>query len=162
MTPVDQQLIREAFRLARAARQRGDRPFAALLAGPDGTVVAEATDTVATAQDPTAHAPMNVIRALRGRPDAVPPLRRATLYASAEPCAMCAAAIFWAGIGRVVFGLSVARLHDLMGRSTGDATARLAIPCRGVFAGGRPLVEVVGPVCQSEALECHRGYWQPN
>jgi tRNA(Arg) A34 adenosine deaminase TadA len=158
MTPADQRLVREAFRLAWAARERGDRPFAALLAGPDGEVLLESQDTVLTHHDPTAHAAMNAVRALRGHP-AAPTLRHATLYASAEPCAMCAGAIFWAGIGRVVFGLGATRLQELMGRSP-VGTPRLTIPSRGVFAGGRPLVEVVGPVFQSEAQEIHRGYWR--
>jgi tRNA(Arg) A34 adenosine deaminase TadA len=165
MDAVDQRLIREAFRLAWAARERGDRPFGALLAGPDGAVLAEAHDTVVTSRDPTAHAEVNVIRALRGR---VAPefLRRATLYASAEPCAMCAGAVFWSGVRRVVFGLSTPRLHEAMGRTAARAAgdpgaARLDVPCRGIFAGGRPLVEVIGPVFQAEAQEVHRGYWQP-
>jgi tRNA(Arg) A34 adenosine deaminase TadA len=74
---------------------------------------------------------------------------------------MCAGAIFWAGIRRVVFGLGTARLHECMGRlRAGDArAARLDVPCRGIFAAARPLVEVIGPVFQAEAQEVHRGYW---
>ena len=43
--------------------------------------------------------------------------RRSTLYTSAEPCAMCAGAIFWSGVGRLVYGLSGDRLHQLSGFS---------------------------------------------
>jgi tRNA(Arg) A34 adenosine deaminase TadA len=156
MDDADQKLVRETFRLAWAARERGDRPFGALLADGTGVTLATAQDGVVAGRDPVAHAELGVIRALRGQYDRAF-LRRCTLYASAEPCAMCAGAIFWSGIGRVVFGLSTARLLEIMGRGQGEG--RLTVPCRGVFACGRPLVEVVGPVFHAEAQECHRGYW---
>jgi len=157
MDDADQKLLRETFRLAWAARERGDRPFGALVADATGVVLAAAHDSVVTDRDPVAHAELGVIRAVRGLHDRAR-LRRCTLYASAEPCAMCAGAIFWSGIGRVVFGMSMTRLHETMGRGGGEG--RLTVPCRGVFACARPLVEVVGPVFQAEAQECHRGYWQ--
>ena len=55
-------------------------------------------------------------------------LRSATLYSSAEPCAMCAGAIYWAGIGRLVYGLSEHGLRELTGNHPENPT--LNLPCR--------------------------------
>src|SRR5207302_1371080 len=57
-------------------------------------------------------------------------LRNATLYSSAEPCAMCAGAIYWAGVGRLVYGLSEHRLRGTSRRhrlSPGGTARRLEL-----------------------------------
>ena len=65
-------------------------------------------------------------------------LAAATLYASAEPCAMCAGAIYWGGVSQVVFGLREGELRTLTGDDPKNPT--LALPCREVFARGqRPI-----------------------
>src|SRR5262245_11607074 len=84
-------------------------------------------------------------------------LAGSTLYSSAEPCAMCAGAIYWAGIGRVVYGLSEARLLALTGSHAENPT--LALPCREVFARGQRAIEVVGPLIEDEAAAVHAGFW---
>ena len=84
-------------------------------------------------------------------------LRNATLYSSAEPCAMCAGAIYWAGIGRLVYGLSEHRLRDLTGNHPENPT--LNLPCRDVFARGQRATEVVGPLLEDEAAAVHAGVW---
>src|SRR5262249_23624208 len=84
-------------------------------------------------------------------------LRRCTLYSSAEPCAMCAGAIYWAGIGRVVFGLSERRLREMTGNHPENPT--LDLPCRTVFAAGQRTVEVIGPLIEDEAAALHAGAW---
>ena len=76
-------------------------------------------------------------------------LRNATLYSSAEPCAMCAGAIYWAGIGRLVYGLSEHRLREITGNHPENPT--LNLPCREVFASGQRATEVVGPLLEDEA-----------
>jgi tRNA(adenine34) deaminase len=53
----------------------------------------------------------------------------ATLYASGEPCAMCAAAIAWAGVGRVVFAVDAARIRAL----DGDAPTAPGVPGREIL-----------------------------
>ena len=74
------------------------------------------------------------------------------MYASTEPCAMCAGAIYWGGIGRLVFGLSNARLYgEVLGL---DASANgLRLACREVLVHGGRRVEVVGPLLEDEAAE---------
>lgn len=60
---------------------------------------------------------------------------------------MCAGAIFWAGIGRVVFGLRAERLSEI--KEGEDPHLHLA--CEDVLARGSREVEVVGPVLEDEA-----------
>lgn len=141
--------MRRCFELARAAVAAGSHPFGALLARGDEMLM-EARNTVAV-DGVTGHAELNLVRralAELGR-DA---LGACTLYTSTEPCAMCAGAIYWARIPRVVFGCSVAGLHSVT-RGT------LCLPCREVFAHGDRAVEVRGPVLEGEALAVHRAFW---
>jgi tRNA(Arg) A34 adenosine deaminase TadA len=84
-------------------------------------------------------------------------LRAATLYSSAEPCAMCAGAAYWVGVGRVVYALSETSLYALTGAHPENPT--LALPCRDVFAAGQRVIEVVGPLLEAEAAVPHEGFW---
>jgi tRNA(Arg) A34 adenosine deaminase TadA len=85
-------------------------------------------------------------------------LAKATLYSSAEPCAMCAGAIYWAGIGRVVYGLSEHRLREVIGHHPENLT--LDLPCREIFASGQRTIEVVGPLLEDEGEALHVGVWK--
>jgi len=76
-------------------------------------------------------------------------LRGCTLYTSTEPCAMCAGAIHWGNVRRVVFALSQENLRGIAGGNPENAI--LAIPCREVFARGNHEVEVSGPHLQEQA-----------
>ncbi len=84
-------------------------------------------------------------------------LGKATLYSSAEPCAMCAGAIYWAGIGRLVYGLSEHRLRAVTGNHPENPT--LDLPCRQVFESGQRATEVIGPLLEDEAEALHAGVW---
>jgi tRNA(Arg) A34 adenosine deaminase TadA len=155
MTKNDERWLRAAFELARRAHAHGDEPYGAVLVDAAGELLLEGANTVVTERDVTGHAETNLVRAASAR---VEPevLAGCTMYASTEPCAMCAGAIYWSGIGRLVFGLSNARLYgevlDL------DASAKgLRLACREVLVhGGRP-VEVVGPLLEDEAAEAVSG-----
>lgn len=148
--------LRRAIALSRDARSHGNHPFGAVLVDGDGNVVAEAKNTVITDADPTGHAETNLVR-LAG-PLLVPDeLRSATLYSSCEPCAMCAAAIFWAGIGRVVYALSNDALIRMLDPG-GDGPA-LGLSTAQVLASGNRSIEVEGPALEDEAAEPHTGFW---
>jgi tRNA(Arg) A34 adenosine deaminase TadA len=70
---------------------------------------------------------------------------------------MCAGAIYWAGIGRVVFGLSERSLKTITGDHTENPT--LDLPCRMVFAAGQRPTEVAGPLLEDEAAALHEDFW---
>ena len=89
-----------------------------------------ARNSVVTEADPTGHAETNLVRlagplAAREGID----LSTCTLYTSTEPCAMCAGAIYWSGIGRVVYGLAEVDLLAMTGGDHPD-NPTLALPCR--------------------------------
>jgi diaminopropionate ammonia-lyase len=151
-------LLRRALQLAVDAKSRGRHPFGALVADADGRVIAERGNNAMPPEgDPTQHAELSAAAAAARR--ATPQrLAEATLYSSAEPCAMCAGAIYWTGVGRVVYALSEERLLELTGDNAENPT--LALPCREVFARGQRPVDVVGPMLEDLAAEPHVGFWR--
>jgi tRNA(Arg) A34 adenosine deaminase TadA len=84
-------------------------------------------------------------------------LRGCTMYTSAEPCAMCSGAAYWAGVGRVVYGLGEHEMKAITGNHPENPT--LDLPCRTVFASGQRPVEVIGPMLVEEAAKLHEGVW---
>ncbi len=154
LSPAEVAHLRTAIEIAARARENGNHPFGSLLTDPDGVVVLEAENTVVTDRDVTGHAETNLVR-LSGRLRA--DLSGHTLYTSTEPCAMCAGAIYWAGIGRVVYALGEDRLRELTGADSGNPT--MSLPCREVFARGEGTVSVSGPYLYEEAVAVHKGFW---
>jgi len=157
--PDDLFHLRAAFAVAARARAGGDHPFGAVLVGPDGNVLMEQGNSyTAEGGDMTAHAErLLATRASKAYPAEF--LGHCTIYVSAEPCAMCSGAIYWAGIGRVVYGQSESALKRLIGAHPENPT--LDLPCRVVFAAGQRRVEVVGPLLEEEAAALHAGFWTP-
>ena len=84
-------------------------------------------------------------------------LRESTLYTSTEPCAMCSGAIYWSGIGRVVYALGSEQLMGIVKDDSGSFT--LALSCREVFARGGRAIEVSGPHLTERAAMVHQGFW---
>jgi tRNA(Arg) A34 adenosine deaminase TadA len=143
--------LRRAFALAHRARAHGNHPFGAVLVI-DGAVICEAENAVITNRDRSEHAELRLVRLAEQRVDAAK-LHRATVYASTEPCVMCAGALYWTGIARVVFGFSAIELGALAGPG-------LLIPCREVLARGARPVEVIGPLLADAARLPHQGFWR--
>ena len=131
---LQQDLLAGAVGIARQAREHGNHPFGALLADAAGNVLLSAENTVVTESDATGHAETNLVRLASGRFPSVE-LSASTLYSSAEPCAMCSGAIYWSGIGRVVYALAETDLYELTGDDPQNPT--LVLPCRTVFAAGQ-------------------------
>lgn len=142
--------IRRCIELAENAVNNGNHPFGAVLVH-QGEIVLEAENTVNTAKDPTGHAELNLVR-LAGQhfPESV--LRECILYTSTEPCVMCSGAIYWSGIGRVVYGCSEARL-------AGYAGSDFLIPSRDIFAKGKRPICIEGPILEEESVVLHARFW---
>lgn len=152
----DLDLLRRAIEIARQSRQHGNHPFGALLAGEDGKVLLEAENTVVTAQNCSGHAELNLVRLACGLYSPAL-LSRCTLYTSTEPCPMCSGAIYWSGVGRVVYALSE---EDLLALTQDNPQNDfLSLHCREVFARGNRAVEVLGPLLEDEARVVHEGFW---
>jgi tRNA(Arg) A34 adenosine deaminase TadA len=153
----DELFLRRTFELAARSRSHGNHPFSAILVDANGAVLIECENGYMPAQDGTAHAErllatqacLTLGRDVRAN---------ATVYSSTEPCAMCAGAIYWAGIGRVVYGLSERRLRSLTGDHPDNPT--LDLPCRQIFERGQRQTEVVGPLLEDEAAALHEGVWR--
>ncbi len=153
----DAEGLRLAFAVAERSRAEGNHPFGAVLAGPDGTLLLEQGNGFASSGgDMTAHAESLLASAASQRFGAAR-LAGCTVYVSAEPCAMCAGAIYWAGIGRVVYGQSEQDLRRRTGNHAENPT--LDLPCRTVLAAGQRRVEVVGPLLEEEAARLQDGFW---
>jgi len=153
---VDLDFLRRSFKIAEKARARGDHPFGAILVY-HGEVLLEQGNVVETGRDLTGHAEITLVRVASSSLERAV-LTESCLYSSAEPCAMCSGAIYWAGIGRLVYGLSEYRLRRVTGSDERNLT--LDVPCRDIFAKGRSRIEVVGPMLEDEAEEVHRGFWE--
>ena len=158
VSELDQRLLRQAIALADDSRQRGRHPFAALVADEQSNVIASAgNNSMPPEGDPTQHAEL-AAAALAARKLTPEQLARCTLYTSAEPCAMCAGAIYWCNIGRVVYALSEHALLGLTGDHPENPT--FSLPCREVFARGQRAVTVLGPMLEEEAATSHHGFWK--
>ncbi|KRE72797.1 hypothetical protein ASG77_08415 [Arthrobacter sp. Soil762] len=156
VSDADLHLLRQAIEISKNAVQHGNHPFGALLADGEGQVLLQAENTVVTDGDATGHAETNLVR-LASRKFGAPILNDCTLYTSCEPCAMCSGAIYWAGIGRVVYALAETSLLALTGSHPENPT--LEVPCRIVFNGGQRHTSVAGPAIEAEASHAHEGFW---
>ena len=152
---ADETHLLRAIDLAHLSRANGNHPFGSHLVDGSGRVVLEAENSALT-EDLTAHAEFNVVRAACRRFDFAT-LECATLYSATEPCAMCSGAIYWSGIGRVVYALGADTMMTFVNDVSGSGT--LALPCREIFARGGRSVEVSGPHLVAQASAVHEGYW---
>jgi len=153
----DLAFLRRAIELAREARSDGRHPFGALIVNEFGeTVAAALNNAVRPNGDPTQHAETLACADAAKRLSEAE-LAKCTLYTSTEPCAMCAGAIYWIGLGRVVFGLSETGLMRYTGSHEENPT--LDLPCREVFAKGQKKIAVSGPLLEEEAGAVHEGFW---
>ena len=106
--------MRVALEAARRAGLAGQPPIGACLVR-DGRVVATASNSVVSDLDVTAHAEIVAIRAACTRERTLD-LSACELYSTVEPCGMCLTASRYAGIGRIVFGASLADVQSITGR----------------------------------------------
>ena len=98
----DEKYMREALNEAKAALREDEIPIGAVVVA-DGRIIGRGHNLTETLHDVTAHAEMQAITAaeeyLGGKY-----LNKCTLYVTVEPCVMCAGAIGWSQLGRLVYG----------------------------------------------------------
>jgi tRNA(Arg) A34 adenosine deaminase TadA len=154
----DEVLIRRAIALSEESILKGGRPFGAVIINGAGDIVAEAHAVASVdPRDWTAHSEMQALR----KASAIltwDELSRATIYASSEPCPMCAAAIYWCNIRRLVYSVSEPAVRAL--RAPYQRAAGIAIRCEEIFDRCERRVEIVGPLMEEEGLSVHRRFWQ--
>lgn len=138
-----------AIEASRQASAAGNMPFGACLVK-DGHLLWTAQNNQVTTRDCTGHAEVVLVREAASQigPEV---LRGATVYASGEPCAMCAGAMFWAGISRVVYGATTPDIEAALGGGPS-----LPPRCADVLAQCQPAVLVEGPLLQAEAVSALR------
>ena len=130
--------LRRCIEISRQSRAGGNTPFGALLVDSEGNIVMEQGNIEITENICTGHAE-TTLAARASHAFSKDFLWTCTLYTTAEPCAMCAGAIYWANIGRVVYGMTEKRLLQLTGSDEQNPTFDL--PCREVFARGLMVVD---------------------
>ncbi len=145
----DEMFLERAIELAAVARAEGEDPFGAVLVA-DGRIGCEARDRTIAEADPTAHAELLAIRGHCGEARRID-LTGYALYSSAEPCAMCAGAIHWARISRVVFSVPQSALQ----RHTGGTPKP---PCEAIINAGHRTAIVRGGLLLERGMSLFEGH----
>ena len=148
---TDETYIREAIDLAKSAVENGNTPFGSLLVV-DGAVVRRSENTTVTDDDITAHPELKLARWAARELDAGE-LAECTMYTSTEPCEMCATAIHYAGLDRVVFSVSADSLAELRGQ------AHSGVSCAELIESKSGSTTVEGPVLEAEGLAVHEDFY---
>ena len=158
MDTMHQQYMKEAYKEALLALKIDEVPVGAVVVC-QNRIIGRGHNLTERLNDVTAHAEMQAFTAaanfLGGKY-----LSECTLYVTLEPCVMCAGTLYWANIGRLVFGATEKRLLELTGNNQANPT--LDIPCRYVFEHGQKTIKVWGPFpeLEKEFIELHKGFWK--
>src|SRR5258708_4066642 len=147
--------LRRANEVARRAMGLGRHPFGAILVGPDHERVLAEQGNIGTVEH--AESTLARVAAANFAPEF---LWTCTVYTNFEPCAMCSGTIYWANIGRVVFGVSEARLLELTGNHPENPT--LSVSAKYIFDHGQKPIRLYGPIAdiETETLDLHREFWK--
>jgi tRNA(Arg) A34 adenosine deaminase TadA len=154
---VDKKMLRAALQVAQRSFDKGNLPFGCILVDPEGEILAEGENTVITANDSIGHCEINLVHHLAGKFDPAF-LQLCSVYASTEPCPMCTGAIFWSGIGRIVFALSKEAYHSIA--NTSDPAHIFDLSAEKLLSFGKREVKVSGPLLEKEASMLYRK-WLP-
>ncbi len=148
----DEEIIRKALEIAKKSKRKGNLPFGCILVNKHGEVVLTGENTINTDGDCLAHAEINLIREASKKYD-YSYLSSCSIYTSDEPCPMCTSAIYWSGIGRLVYGLSKAKYYKIVGRDNPNWVFEM--PVRELLEKGGRKLGVVGPLLEDEASILH-------
>ena len=146
--------LRAADVVAREAATHGHHPFGCVLVGPDDRILMRQGNI-----DVVRHAETELCRRAAA---AYSPkfLWSCTLVTTFEPCAMCSGTLYWANIGRLVYGASEETLLALTGDGADNPTMHLA--SRTVLGSGQKQIDVHGPFpeLKEELIAPHRDFWK--
>ena len=138
--------MRIALAAAQDAASRGETPVGAVVVDPrTDEIVAVGANGPIGAHDPTAHAEIVALRQAAAKLGNYR-LTDLTLVVTLEPCAMCAGALFWAGVGRVVYAAAQPDMARVLGGPL------LPARCADLLGAATPPVPVTGGVLADEAL----------
>lgn len=154
-------LLKRVIEICFEARAKGNHPFGCLLADAEGNILMEQGNAEKDlAGDCTAHAETLLMRRA-SQEYSKEEMRNFTMYNCGDPCAMCAGAIYWGNIGRLVYIGRESELKKVTGNDIRNPT--LDLPSRVVFSRGQKNIEVLGPFLELEAdmMKAHEGYWNP-
>lgn len=149
----DKYYIKKAIELAYQAKEKGDNPFGSILVDENGNILMEDENTQITKNDISGHPELKIAKRAAAKYDEEF-LKKCTMYNSAEPCTMCTGAIYWSGIGRIVFGISKKRLHEL--KSDGEGSIKYSI--HDLLGNSGKDFEIIGPMddMKDEVEKPHR------
>ncbi|MBW2207118.1 MAG: nucleoside deaminase [Deltaproteobacteria bacterium] len=151
MAENHEKFMKECIDLAKQAVARGDPPFGSVLVR-EGTVIAGGRNRSASENNFMLHAELNILAdALKNFGPEV--FSQCTLYSSNEPCPMCAGAIYWSGVRRVIYGMSGNTLMEIRGWG-------LHASGHEVLLRGTDVVTVVEGVLEKEIREMHETFWK--
>lgn len=158
MRRTDTEYLKIAIALSQKSRESGNTPFAAILVDKEGTILLEQMNVEITEQKCTGHAETQLAEHA-SKKYSKEFLWDCTLYTTAEPCAMCAGAIYWSNIGHIVYAMTEKDLLKLTGSDPQNPT--FDIPCRDIFAKGQKPITVTGPFPDLTPLasKAHENYW---
>jgi tRNA(Arg) A34 adenosine deaminase TadA len=158
----DAPCMQAAIQESRLAYKQGHMPFGAVLVDKNGTILARGQNCCKAVNtrgggggDATRHAEMELCRVIPD--DCV--RSECSVYTSTEPCVMCAGALYWSGVGRIVYACPALLLEQELEKFGG-----FDIDLRELYKMGRPgtrEIEIHGPLMDQDALKVHKesGVW---
>ncbi len=150
--------LMEANREAVQARSTGNTPFGAVLVDASGEIIMRQGNAEHDLHDATAHAEF-VLASRASRTYDKQYLWGCTLYTTCEPCPMCTGGIYWANIGKIVFGITEERLLEMTGADDKNPTFHMG--AEKIIAAGQKEIALEGPIpeMEEEIVEVHKGFW---
>lgn len=146
--------LRAANAVAIEAKSAGKHPFGAVLVAPDHETILLKAGNESTVR----HAETELARAAAEQFESEY-LWGCTLVTNFEPCVMCTGTIYWANIGRIVYGVAESSLMKLTGKHEENPT--LNLPCREVVQASPKVIQILGPFAEveEEVFKLHEGFW---
>lgn len=141
----------EIMQVAITQAEKSKTPFGAVIVK-DNEIVEKAGNSVESDADPTCHAEVNVIRKLTTRLKTASLEPGYTLYTTCEPCAMCAATCFWAGISEIVYGVDEDDFEDNYNPNT------INVRCEEIIAKSPTSIKIKSGILTEECKQLHRKY----